>query len=192
MLRRILLALGVVLAALGFAVAVQPSLARTLRFPPLPTIVIAALAAAFALSAGIARSSTEFRDETDDEDRNESLEPRFEPPRPGEDIDARLREGSGSFRTNLDDAQFSDRLRSVTVRALVDARGLAPEEAERQLDEGTWTDDRAAAAFFAEDVDSPATDVFDAILSADPVYERQAEHVVRELRHIVGLRGGES
>ena len=191
MLRRLLLAVGLVLAALGFAVAAQPSLASVVRFPPLPTFVVAALAGAFALAAALARRHTDFRDETDDEDRNDALESRFEPPRPGEDVDARLREGAGTFRGRADDAQFSDRLRAVTVQALVDARGIAPGEAERQLDEGTWTDDRAAAAFFADDVDSPATDVVVAIVSADPVYERQAEHVVRELRHITGLQGGE-
>jgi len=191
MLRRLLLGFGVVLAALGFAVTVQPSLARVVRFPPLPTVVVAGLAAAFALSAGIARHYTAFRDETDDEDRNEALESRLEPPRPGEDVDARLREGAGALGTNVADAQFSDRLRNVTVRSLVDARGLAPAEAERQLDEGTWTDDQAAAAFFADDVDSPTSDVVGAILSVDPVYERQAEHVVRELRRIAGIQGGE-
>jgi len=191
MLRRLLLALGLVLAGVGFAVAVQPSLARVVRFPPLPTVVVAVLAGTFAFAAALARHHTEFRDETDDEERNEALESRFEPPRPGEDIDARLREGAGRFRGGTDNAQFSDRLRAVTVTALVDARGLSPEEAERQIDEGTWTDDRTAAAFFADDVDSPATDVVGAIVSADPVYERQAEHVVRELRRIAGLQGGE-
>jgi len=191
MLRRLLLAVGLVLAAVGFAVAVRPSLASVVRFPPLPTFVVAVFAAVFALVAALARRHTEFRDETDDEDRNDALETRFEAPRPGEDIDARLREGAGTLRASADNAQFSDRLRAVTVQALVDARGLAPEEAERQLEAGTWTDDRAAAAFFADDVDSPATDVLGAIVSADPVYERQAQHVVRELRHITGLQGGE-
>ena len=191
MLRRLLLAVGVVLAALGFAVAVQPSLARVVQFPPLPTFLVAVLAGVFALTAAVARHNTDFRDETDDEDRNAALESRFEPGRPGEDVDARLREGAGTLGRGVTDAQFSDRLRAVTVQALVNARGLAPAEAERQLDEGTWTDDRAAAAFFADDVDSPTADVLAAIVSADPVYERQAEHVVRELRHITGLQGGE-
>ena len=190
MLRRLLLAVGLVLAAVGFAVAVQPSLADVIRFPPLPTFAVAVLAGVFALAAALARRHTEFRDETDDEDRKVALESRFEPPRPGEDIDARLREGAGRFRKSADNAQLSDRLRDVTMQALVDARGIAPEEAERQLDEGTWTDDRTAAAFFADDIDSPTADVVGAIISADPVYERQAEHVVRELRHVVGLQGG--
>ena len=192
MLRRLLLGLGLVLAALGFAVAAEPALARAVQFPPLPTVAVAVLAATFAVAAAVGRRGTEFRDETDDEDRNEVLESRVEPDRPGADVDARLREGAGAFLTRTgDDAQFSARLREVTVRALVDARGLAPAEAERQLDDGTWTDDRTAAAFFSEDVDSPRTDVAAAVVSSDPVYERQAEHVVRELRHITGLRGGE-
>lgn len=191
MLRRLLLAVGLVLAAVGFAVAVQPSLADVVRFPPLPMFVVAGLAAAFGFAGAFARRHTAFRDETDDEERNDALESRYEPTRPGEGIDARLREGSGSLSAGANSTQFSRRLRDVTVQALSDARGLAPEEAERQLDEGTWTDDRTAAAFFADDVESPATDVVGAIVSADPVYERQAEHVVRELRHITGVQGGE-
>jgi len=190
MLRRLVLAVGLVLAGVGFAVAVQPALARVLRFPSVPTVVVGALAAVFALAAAVARRNTEFRDESDDEDRNERLESRFEPPRPGEDIDARLREGAGALRAATNTAQFGDRVREVAVQALVDARGLSPEAAERQLEDGTWTDDRAAAAFFADDVDSPATDVVSAMVSADPVYERQAEHVLRELRRITGVDGG--
>lgn len=191
MLRRFLLLVGLLFAAVGFAVTVDPGLAAAIGFPPLPTIIVAGLAAALALAEGVARRHTEFRDETDDEERNETLESRIEAPRPGADIDAKLREGAGVRNVGAGSAQFSDRLRAVTVRALADARGLAPAEAQRQLDEGTWTDDPTAAAFFAEDVDAPTSDVVTAIVSADPVYERQARHVVRELQRITGIEGGE-
>jgi len=192
MLRRLLLLFGLLFAAVGFAVTVDPALAAAIGFPPLPTVVVAGLAAAFALADVVARRDTDFRDETDDEDRNEVLEPRVEAPRPGEGIDARLREGAGIRNAGAGSTQFSDRLRAVTVRALADARGLSPEEAQRQLDEGTWTDDPTAAAFFADGVDAPATDVVTAIVSADPVYERQAQHVVRELQRITGIEGGDA
>jgi len=192
MLRRFLLLFGLLFAAVGFAVTVDPGLAAAIGFPPLPTVIIAGLAAAFALVDVVARRDTDFRDETDDEDRNETLEPRVEAPRPGEGIDARLREGAGIRNAGAGSTQFSDRLRAVTVRALADARGLSAEEAQRQLDEGTWTDDPTAAAFFADDVDAPATDVVTAIVSADPVYERQAQHVVRELQRITGIEGGDA
>jgi len=192
MLRRFLLLFGLLFAAVGFAVTVDPGLAAAIGFPPLPTVIIAGLAAAFALVDVVARRDTDFRDETDDEDHNETLEPRVEAPRPGEGIDARLREGAGIRNAGAGSTQFSDRLRAVTVRALADARGLSAEEAQRQLDEGTWTDDPTAAAFFADDVDAPATDVVTAIVSADPVYERQAQHVVRELQRITGIEGGDA
>lgn len=191
MLRRFLLLFGLLFAAVGFAVTVEPGLAAAIGFPPLPTIIVAGLAAALALAEGIARRHTGFRDETDDEERNETLEPRIEAPRPGADIDARLREGAGIRNAGAGSAQFSDRLQAMTVRALVDARGISPKEADRQLEAGTWTDDETAAAFFAEDVDSPASDVVTAIVSADPVYERQARHVVKELQRITGIEGGD-
>ncbi|MDL0129459.1 hypothetical protein PNP59_00735 [Halobacterium salinarum] len=76
------------------------------------------------------------------------------------------------------------------MRALADAHGIAPAEAERRLDEGTWTDDRTAAAFFAEDVDSPAPAVITTVVSADPARERQARHVVAELQRLTGIEGG--
>lgn len=155
MLRRFLLLAGLLFAAAGFAVTVEPGVAAVLGLPPTPTTAVAGLAAVFALTRGIDRHHTAFR--TADEARNETLEPRIEAPRPGADIDA---------------------------------HGIAPAEAERRLDEGTWTDDRTAAAFFAEDVDSPAPAVITTVVSADPARERQARHVVAELQRLTGIEGG--
>lgn len=190
MLRRFLLALGSLFALVGFAVAIDPSLASVVRFPPLPTVVISALAAAFALAAFIQRRHTEFRDAEDDADRNTLLEASFEPPRPGAAVDAHLREGSGDISAASSDQRFSDRIHSLAVQVLVDVRGLSPEDAEEQLEAGTWTDDRAAASFFAADVDPPAQDFVGSIVGAETMYERQAGHVIEELQRITGVDGG--
>lgn len=191
MLRRFLLALGSLFALVGFAVAIDPSLAAVIRFPPLPTVVISALAAGFALAAFIQRRHTEFRDAEDDDARNTLLEASFEPPRPGTDVDAYLREGAGDITRASSSERFSQRIRSLAVQVLVDVRGLSPEDADEQLDAGTWTDDRTAASFFAEDVDPPAQDFVGSIVGADTMYERQAGRVIRELQRITGVDRGE-
>ncbi|MCF2166125.1 MULTISPECIES: DUF7269 family protein [Halobacterium] len=188
MLRRFLLLAGLLFAAAGFAVTVEPGVAAVLGLPPTPTTAVAGLAAVFALTRGIDRHHTAFR--TADEARNETLEPRIEAPRPGADIDARRHERADRRDAGAGGPQFSARLRTVTVRALADAHGIAPAEAERRLDEGTWTDDRTAAAFFAEDVDPPAPAVITTVVSADPARERQARHVVAELQRLTGIEGG--
>jgi hypothetical protein len=190
--RSLALLLGLVLAVLGFAVTVVPGIADVVRFPPLPTMVPAVLAVAFGFAGALRRRHTSFRDEEDDESRNEFLEARYEPPRPGDDIDARLREGSGTRRASERTAQFSERVREVTIQTLVDTHGIRREEAEQQLTDGTWTDSKAAAAFFSDEVESPTEDFVGAVVSSDPLYEKQAAHVVRELQRLTGVDGGEA
>jgi hypothetical protein len=189
-IRSFALLLGVVFAAVGFAVTAAPGIASAVRFPPLPTVVPAALAAAFGFAGALRRRHTSFRDEDDDDDRNEFLETRYEPPRAGDDIDARLREGAGSRRASERTMQFSERVREVTIQTLVDTHGIRREDAEQQLRDGTWTDNDAAAAFFSDDVESPAEDFVGAVVSSDPLYEKQAAHVVRELQKLTGVSEG--
>lgn len=189
--RKFALGVGLLLAGFGFAVAVAPGVTDVIRFPPLPVAAVAILAVAFAFAGALRRRHTEFRDESETEDRDEFLEARYEPPRPGEDIDARLREGAGDVRASTNSSQFSDRVREVTIQTLVDTRGISREDAEQRLRDGSWTDNDAAAAFFSEAVESPTEDFVGAVVSSDPLYEKQAAHVVRELQTMTGLRGGE-
>lgn len=190
--RRLALALGTLFAALGVAVAANPGLAATLRLPAVPTLFVGALAVALGLSAYLARRHTSFRDAGDDERRDELLEDRYEPPRPGADVGAALGEHGVSRRGAPANASFTERLRQLAVRVLVDARGVSRAEAHEQLDEGTWTDDATAASLFASDVDPPAEDVVGSVVGFESMYERQAHSVVVELQRIAGLDAGES
>lgn len=189
--RKVALAFGLVFAGLGFAMAAAPGLARTLRLPEVPTVVVAGFALALGLATYFARRHTEFRDASDDEQRNELLEGQFEPPRPGADVDAQLSEGGRTRYGGSSDAQFNERLRQLAVQVLVDAEGLSREAAHRQLDEGTWTDNTTAASFFATDIDPPAEDVVGVVVGFDSMYERQAHNAVVELKEIAGLTVGE-
>lgn len=192
MLRRVLVVFGVAFTALGFAVVVDPTLARRLNFPPIPTVMVAGLGAVFGVAAYIRRRHTSFRDASDDEDRNALLEGRYEPPRPGANVDAQIREGAGERQRSGSDQLLRDRIRAATVQALADARGISPADAHRQLDDGTWTDDRTAASFFSNDVEPPAPDLVGTIVNAESLYERQAGHVIRELRRITRRDGGDA
>lgn len=192
MLRRIALAVGLVFAALGLAIAVAPDLATTLRLPEVPTLVVGAVAAVLALSAYFARRHTGFRDASDVASRNEFLEGRFEPPRPGADVDAQFGDTGGSRFGGSSDAHFTDRVRQLAVQVLVDARGVSREEAREQLEQGTWTDNETAAAFFADHIEPPAEDVVGTVVGFESMYERQAQNVVLELERIAGLDEGDA
>ncbi|MFB6270630.1 MAG: hypothetical protein ABEH83_11835, partial [Halobacterium sp.] len=186
------LAVGLVFAALGLALAAAPGLARTLQLPEIPTVVVGGFALALGLATYFARRETDFRDASDDEHRNELLEGQFEPPRPGADVDALLQEGGRTRHGGSSDAQFNERFRQLAVQVLVDARGVSREQAHQQLDDGTWTENTTAASFFAQDVDPPAEDVVGAVVGLDSMYERQAHNVIVELREISGLNVSES
>jgi len=187
-LRRVLLALGVLFAALGVAVAASPSLAATLRLPNVPRVAVAVLAVVFALATHAARKRVEFRDPDDAVVRASGLEDRYEPPRPGADVDAELAIGPGEGASGAD-ARIRERLRLLAVRVLSDAEGWSEEKAHRRLDEGTWTDDRTAAALFSEAVDPPARNVVVEFAGIESTREREVRRALAELERRAGVGG---
>lgn len=189
-LRRLALAFGLLFALLGFAAVVSPGLVTSIRLPNIPMVVVGGLAFALGFAAYFARRHTEFREASDYEQRNELLESQFEPPRPGADVDARLRENGGRRYGDSTDEQLGVRLRQLAVQVLVDAEGLSREDANRQLDDGTWTENLTAASFFASTIDPPAEDVVGTVVGFTSMYERQAYNVIVELEEIAGLNEG--
>jgi len=190
--RRVLLVFGLVFSLLGFAVVVQPGVVDSVRLPDVPTVIIGGFAALLATTTYLARRHTEFRDASDDEERNEHLENRYEPPRPGADVDERLREGAGDLVASPSGQRFRERMEILAVQVLVDANGMPQEEAKSKLEDGSWTDDTMAASFFCNDIDPPAQDVFSTIVGRSTVYEQQVHRVVAELQTIAGLDGGDA
>ncbi|MFC3478327.1 DUF7269 family protein [Halobacterium litoreum] len=190
--RRVLLVFGLVFSLLGFAVVVQPGVVDTVRLPDVPTVIVGGFALLLGVTTYLSRRHTEFRDASDDEERNEHLEDRYEPPRPGADVDERLREGAGDLIASASGNRFRERMELLAIQVLVDARGVSREDAKSQLDDGTWTDDTTAASFFCNDIDPPAQDVFSTVIGRSTVYERQVHRVVAELQSIAGLDGGEA
>lgn len=188
--RRLLLTLGVGLSLVGLAIVANPSLVSNVKIPDIPRVLIAAVAVLLGWIAFHARRQTEFRD-TDDEDvRTTHLEDRFEPPRPGEEIDKELQAGESPSSTKAPSVRVRDRLRRLTLQVLQDAEGLSEAEAERRLETGDWTDDQTAAAFFAQDISPPPQELVGTIMGYESAFERKASHVVNELDRIAGTRQG--
>lgn len=189
MLRRVLLALGLAFTALGVAVAVSPSIATTLRLPDVPRLVVAVLAVVFALATHAARKEVDFRDPDEAAVRASGLEDRYEPPRPGAGIDAELAVGPRDGPSSAD-SRVRERLRLLAVRVLSDAEGWSEDEAHRRLDDGTWTDDRTAAALFSEDVDPAARHLVASFAGIESTREREVRHALAELQRRSGAGVG--
>lgn len=188
MLRRVLLVLGVAFAAFGVAVAAVPSIATALRLPDVPRVAFALIAVVFALATHAARKRANFRDPDDAAVRAAGLEDRYEPPRPGADIDAELAAGpSGSSRA---DGRLRERLRVLAVRVLSDAEGWSEDEARRRLDDGTWTDDETAAALFAEQVNPSTMDLVMSFTGIESAQQREVRHALAELERRAGVDTG--
>jgi hypothetical protein len=182
MLRRIVAALGLLFTAVGFTVVVAPSVTNIARLPDIPMVVVGTLAIVLAVATFAARKRIDFRDPVEASARASGLEDRFEPPRPGAEVDEQLTAGAGSI-----DVQLRERLRHLVVQVLVESEGLTEAEAERRLADGTWTEDRTAASLFAEDVSPPAEDVVASITGAAAVRKRRVSHVLAELERRAGV-----
>lgn len=84
-------------------------------------------------------------------------------PRPGERFDRSLRGLTGATDAS---GSARERLRETAVRTVMRTADCPRAEAERRVDEGTWTDDRAAARLLAgEDARSirPLRDALDGV-----------------------------
>jgi hypothetical protein len=80
-------------------------------------------------------------------------EKRYDAPTPGDDIDAWLDvAGRWSRAGRTKRRQLRDRLAEVAARALMDEQGCSYDDAVRQIRQGTWTDDRVAAAFLSPEM----------------------------------------
>lgn len=192
LVRRFLLVLGVVFSLTGLAIVVDPGLASDIKIPDIPRVVVAAFAVLLGYIAFYSRRQTEFRDASDDASRNTNLEDRFEPPRPGSEIDAELQQGASHQSTAAPSVRIRDRLEQLTMQVLQDTEGISEREAEARLENGTWTDDQTAAAFFAEDISPPPSELVGTIMGYESAFERKASHVVGELDRIAGTRQGGS
>lgn len=141
---RFLVVAGVVAVAVGLLAALDRGVAAAIS----PTATVVTLIGVLGVIQGI-RYANARRDR-----RRLSTEP-GEPERrapaavPGADLDERIARvaspAPGGYR---DRRELRERIRGVAVEAVARDRDCSREAAEAAVDDGTWTDDPVAAAFF--------------------------------------------
>jgi len=180
--RRLLaLAAGLLALGLGVAVAVSPGLLgldfdRAL-VTALGVVVLVLAARQVARRRGV--------------DRDEAVTPdpeyRVPTPPPGED----LRDALGGFFAagRLPYNQAVRGLRAAAVEVLVQYEGLSEAEAERRVEEGTWTDDGYAAAYLGgEDApDPPSPGLLRRVVAGGVPKHRKVRHAVSAIAERAGL-----
>lgn len=180
--RRVGLALGSVLVALGLAAVFVPGLVS--GFDPSPKLLtgvalIALLGGVAAVGARLKTSDSEIERPTPERKQSHLT--------PGDEFDEQLasltargrREGMRERRA------VRDRLDDVALSVLV-RDGISEGTARKRLTEGTWTDDPYAAAFFAEEraTDVSLEDRFRVAFSGEPNSRKRARHAIAALARI--------
>lgn len=160
---------GLVAVGLGFALAVTDVSLASGAGEYLYALVVALSAVgvlAGALSL-LARHTSEG-----DRWRPTPTERGYRVPTPGDEL-ASLRE-----------SERKDRLRRRVTASLVE-RGCSPAEAERRLEEGSWTDDAIAAAYLGRGaVRAPFSTRVRAALDGRSIQDRAVERTVAALRDL--------
>lgn len=187
-----IVALGIALAIAGLAMVVDPSLARSV---PGPRLLVAG-AGVVILFQGVrivrARRRTEFP-----EAETPNFEASLRVPTPGDEIDASLAETRVVSFTDTIGRSSAEResyqtLRSVAIDTITHRMGCSEEEAVEMLEDGTWTEDPTAAAFFGADHDSRRISLMDTlrrVSKSEMQFERQFRHATEALNRLVDGEG---
>lgn len=152
--RSALAAIGVLAVVVGMSFVVAPSFAAILTVPRVALMLVGAIALVEGLRSIRTRRNSDIAGaEVPDP------EPGIEPPVPGEEFD-RLVIRWSTWRdhrriTNVDN-RVLDRLRDAAIRAVMNRDAVSRREAEREIEEGTWTDDPVAAGFLSPTLETTA------------------------------------
>ncbi|QIB75183.1 DUF58 domain-containing protein [Halogeometricum borinquense] len=190
--RRPILNLGIVSSLVGLLLIVFPTLGSvveltgTARAIPFVIIGFAAIGlAGWYLRAEMTRQSATRKCHTG---RSEYPRPANRPQYayPGEPLVRRFAEISWTDRREEEPTNRLDLradVRELAVTVLSQTERWTRTEIETRLDEGGWTDDARAAAFFTDDT-VPSLSVrqqLQSILGAEPPFARRARHAIAEL-----------
>jgi hypothetical protein len=159
-IRRLLVAIGLVSVALGAAMIVDPSLTGYLSLENSAVLAVGAVTLLQGLRVARARYASELdAAETPDPETEQDLSV------PGETFDDLLESvdpiqlravqtGRHRERARADPAErLETRLEAAAVATITRKWGCSRERAREALETGEWTDDRAAAAFFNGDAE---------------------------------------
>lgn len=147
LLRRLGLLTGVVVLAVGLVLLLDAGLATSIPVG----MLVADLAALGALLLGVWAARTRYRTKP-----NRVTVPDVEfplaTPTPGDDMDeliyrlTRLREGTIEYRDRI-----FERIREIAVAVIMEQRNCSQEQAMAVLEDGSWTDDPQAVAYFTSE-----------------------------------------
>lgn len=144
-MNRVLLASGAIAVLVGVVAIVESEVIAGVSLPSISVTVIGLFAVVEALRAGYSRFSRTL-------DRPSVPEPEHRQVAsvPGADFDDDLMAVTNRTRGSIRNRnRIRDRLTETAVEVLVRYDGDTPEQARERLRTGSWTDDRAAAVFFA-------------------------------------------
>lgn len=183
---RLTTALGVVLGLIGLAAIVVPELTTGL---PTGDFVVQILGGLLAL--GGLREIQRRRRTTASYAATPDTEQAVELPTPGADFDDRLARFTGRTYRVSERERLRDKLAEVTSATLQRRLDYTEAEAEAAMREGTWTDDRYAAAAFANRaVAVSRIEQVRELVNPGSSFRRRARHVVDELhRMATGVEG---
>ncbi|WP_439025783.1 DUF7269 family protein [Haloarchaeobius sp. DT45] len=179
-LRTLLSVLGVGVAAVAFTLVLFPDVAAGFSMNEMILIVVGVATLAQGVRIGASRVQNRYvQAETPDPEQSQEL------PTPGDEFDELLRE-AGTDRRRLDSRErVSDRLERAAVATIARTQGCSLSEAKRRIDEGEWTDDPYAAAFFTGEMTGTSLlSRVDLLGSTQSQYHRWAVHAATEIARL--------
>lgn len=185
MIRRlVLIACGTAAAVIGLALAALPGFRVGMALPEGVSFVVGLLA----VVAGLYRARSFLRTD-EDEFRFPDRERGRPVVVPGQEFDDLLSDvprtrvaGDGRW------LRVREELREAAVRVLVTYHGVAADEAESMIEDGTWTEDRLAAEFFTTPggTGTSIRESFATTLGAEGPFHRRARRTAREIHRLAG------
>jgi hypothetical protein len=180
-MRRLVTVAGAAVALVGLIAVAVPELVLGL---PVDRALVGILGGVLLLGAasGIQRRrnlTLEYAETADPEVAAEM-------PAPGDEFDDRLDKAVGMRNTRDLRIQIRQSLHGAAVETIRRRTGRDEAEAERALEEGTWTDDPFAVGFFTtQPVRLPGRTRLETFFDPTPRYRRRIDHVTDALYELV-------
>lgn len=176
-MRRIATAVGTLSTAAGCALLLTP-LSAPFEPPVVPTLGVVALLALAVGSLGAVDRSRTAPDVASLPDPGG----RADVDAPGDEFDRALA-GASPRAGSEDRVAIRERLETLALARLRTTEGCSRDAARRRLREGDWTDDGAAAAFFAESGagSRPLREHVRHLLTGESAFERRASRAIDAL-----------
>ncbi|WP_435347556.1 DUF7269 family protein [Haloarchaeobius sp. HRN-SO-5] len=179
-LRTVLSVVGVALALTGFVLVAVPGLASSVALDDAVLVVVGLLAVVQGVRVAWSRRRSPYEQvETPDPEDAQDL------PTPGDEFDDLLVDAGTDRRAVKSRETVRERLKRAAVATIVRTQGCSRTEAQRRVDEGEWTDDPYAAAFFTGRVEGASlVSRIDLRNEMESQYQRWAVHAASEVARL--------